>query len=64
ADFDTTISKQQCVKNVLENVKPGSIIVFHDSEKAFRNLEYALPIVLTSLQNDGYKFEEIVMKRV
>lgn len=62
ADFDKTISKQQCANNVLKNVKPGSVIVFHDSEKAFPNLEYALPVVLTTLKNEGYKFEEIVMK--
>jgi len=64
ADFDTTISPQQCTKNVLENVRPGSIIVFHDSQKAFPNLEYALPIVLTTLQHEGYRFEEMLMESV
>lgn len=45
-DFDNTISQEQCLKNVLKNIKPGSIIVFHDSEKAFKNLKYTLPKVL------------------
>lgn len=49
ADFDTTISREQCLDNVLSNVKPGSIIVFHDSVKAFNNLEYVLPKTLAFL---------------
>ena len=35
-DYDPGISKQQCLKNVLTQVKPGSIVVFHDSLKAFK----------------------------
>ena len=50
ADFDTTISREQCLDNVLSNVKPGSIIVFHDSVKAFKNLEYVLPKTLAFLK--------------
>jgi hypothetical protein len=30
ADFDQTISREKCLKNVISNIKPGSIIVFHD----------------------------------
>lgn len=62
ADFDTGISPGQCAKNVLENVEPGSIVVFHDSEKAFKNLEFALPLVLKTLEKDGYKFWKIAME--
>jgi peptidoglycan/xylan/chitin deacetylase (PgdA/CDA1 family) len=51
ADFDIMISKEKCLKNVLNNIQSGSIIVFHDSEKAFQNLEYALPRVLETLKN-------------
>jgi hypothetical protein len=36
ADFDQTITKERCLKNVVSNIKPGSIIVFHDSVKAFK----------------------------
>ena len=59
ADFDTKTSKEQCVENVLRKVKKGSIIVFHDSEKAKEKLYHALPIVLESLTNKGYKFKSI-----
>jgi peptidoglycan/xylan/chitin deacetylase (PgdA/CDA1 family) len=54
ADFDTTISKEQCLDNVLSNVKPGSIIVFHDSVKAFKNLEYVLPKTLDFLKENNF----------
>jgi peptidoglycan/xylan/chitin deacetylase (PgdA/CDA1 family) len=57
ADFDTTISPQQCVDNVLKNICPGTIIIFHDSVKAFKNLEYALPETLKFLDQNGYKCE-------
>lgn len=61
ADYDTTISPQQCYANVSKHVVPGSIIVFHDSEKAFPNLEFTLPKVLSDLANEGYAFEKISM---
>ena len=59
ADFDTSISQEKCLKNVLKNVKSGSIIVFHDSHKAFKNLEYVLPKTLEFLNNSGFVCEVI-----
>ena len=56
-DFDPNISVEKCTENVLKNVKNGSIIVFHDSEKAFPLLEHTLPIVLKKLQSLGYSFK-------
>ena len=58
-DFDNTISKEKCLENVLKNVKSGSIIVFHDSKKAFSNLEYALPRTLEFLKEKGFVCEKI-----
>jgi peptidoglycan-N-acetylglucosamine deacetylase len=43
ADFDQTITKEQCAENIMDNTVAGSIVVFHDSEKANRNLVWALP---------------------
>lgn len=54
-DYNRNISGSQVVKNVTRNVKPGSIIVFHDSVKASENLYYALPKVLEFLRSNGYK---------
>ncbi|WP_396168293.1 polysaccharide deacetylase family protein [Flavobacterium sp.] len=58
-DFDITITPEQCLENVLQNVKSGSIIVFHDSVKAFANLEYALPKTLEFLQQKGFVCAEL-----
>lgn len=55
-DFDPDLSGEECLKNVLANTKPGSIIVFHDSLKAFENLEYTLPKLIEYYKQKGYKF--------
>ena len=60
ADFDHKISKQKCLDNVIKNVRPGSIIIFHDSVKAFENLQYALPLTLKFLKDNGYNCEAIL----
>ena len=59
ADFDTSITPEQCADNVLKHTQAGSIIVFHDSEKAFKNLQYALPVVLQSLTERGLHFKAL-----
>ena len=61
ADYDTRYTFQQCTDHVLNNVEAGSIVVFHDSEKAFPNLKSTLPVVLKHLSDEGYKFEKLVM---
>lgn len=59
ADFDTKITPEKCLDNVISNVKSGSIIVFHDSKKSFKNLEYALPKTLAFLKEKGFSSEII-----
>lgn len=54
-DFDKNITPTQCYKFVTQNIENGSIIVFHDSKKAFKNLEVVLPKVLNFLKENGYK---------
>lgn len=49
ADFDQAITPEQCFVNLRYYTK-GSIIVFHDSEKAFPNLKFALPRFLKELK--------------
>jgi len=59
ADFDTTISKEKCLQNVLKNTTKGSIIVFHDSVKATERMKYALPKVLKYFSDKGFVFKGI-----
>ena len=58
-DFDHTISNERCLANVLDNARAGSIIVFHDSEKALKKLYYTLPKVLEHFSHLGYAFKAI-----
>ncbi|AWG24052.1 polysaccharide deacetylase family protein [Flavobacterium kingsejongi] len=58
-DYDRTTTPEKCLQNVLQNVAPGSIIVFHDSIKAFKNLEYVLPETLKFLKENNYEMLEI-----
>ena len=58
-DFDRTISNERCLANVLDNARAGSVIVFHDSEKALKKLYYTLPKVLEHFSHLGYAFKAI-----
>ena len=58
-DFDHSLSGVQCAKNVTKNAREGSIVVFHDSEKAFQRMEKALPETLKFFLEKGYAFEAI-----
>jgi len=58
-DFDIKLSPENCYQNVVNNVRNGSIIVFHDSLKAWDRLEYALPKTIEYLLAKGYRFEKL-----
>ncbi len=58
-DFDPKVNGQEAAKRVIRKSKPGSIIVFHDSAKAFKVLQEALPLVLSYFSGQGYSFETI-----
>ena len=58
-DFDSTISAEECLENVISNTEQGSIIVFHDSLKAEKNLKYALPKAIQILKDKGFVFDVI-----
>ena len=55
-DFDPHLSPEDCLRNVVRNAQPGSIVVFHDSLKAQEKLEFALPQVLAHFRELGYNF--------
>ena len=59
ADFDVSMKPERCAKIVLDRAEAGSVVVFHDSEKAFPNLRYALPRVLETFSGEGYSFQAL-----
>ena len=58
-DWLHTISKEECLSNIIDNASNRSIIVMHDSLKALDNVKYILPKVLSHFSKDGYRFEKI-----
>jgi peptidoglycan/xylan/chitin deacetylase (PgdA/CDA1 family) len=58
-DFDNSNTPQNCLANVVLKSEPGSVVVFHDSEKAFPALEYSLPRVLRFFSEKGYHFKAL-----
>jgi peptidoglycan/xylan/chitin deacetylase (PgdA/CDA1 family) len=58
-DFDTKLLPEKCLSNVLKHSENGSIIVFHDSIKAWDRLEYALPKALAYWTKQGFKFKSL-----
>ena len=58
-DYNSSLTGERVLQNVTKNVKPGSIIVFHDSDKASDNLSYALPRTLEFLQESGFTMKAI-----
>lgn len=56
-DFDPSISSAQCYRNVIEHTTNGSIIVFHDSQKAYGKLKDILRKTIIDLQGKGFQFD-------
>jgi peptidoglycan-N-acetylglucosamine deacetylase len=58
-DYDQSLHHEVIYHNVIDNVRNGSVIVFHDSVKAWPHLQIVLPKVLEWLQKNNYQFKLI-----
>ena len=58
-DWEKEVSKETCLNNVTSKATNGSIIVFHDSIKASKNMQFTLPKVLDYFSKKGFKFESL-----
>ncbi len=58
-DWRQDLNSDDIYNNIRLNCRPGSIIVLHDSIKAWPRLEGALPRILSYFHNEGYKTELI-----
>ncbi|MGV6830079.1 MAG: polysaccharide deacetylase family protein [bacterium] len=58
-DYSAKVTPNSCTKNVISKATKGSIVVFHDSLKAFKNLKVALPETLAYFSKKGYTFKRI-----
>jgi len=60
-DFSAEITPEICLKKSIRYARPGSIVLFHDSLKAARNMQYTLPRFLDHFNKMEYKFEALPM---
>jgi len=56
ADFDVSVTPEQCLNNVIKNTRAGDIVLFHDSLKAQERMAYALPRAMEYWSRKGYSF--------
>jgi peptidoglycan/xylan/chitin deacetylase (PgdA/CDA1 family) len=59
SDYNPRLSPEKCLRNSIRATRPGSIIVFHDSVKAARNMSYALPRYVEHFLEQGYEFKAL-----
>jgi peptidoglycan-N-acetylglucosamine deacetylase len=64
SDYSKSLSPQKCLAGSIRATRPGSIIVFHDSLKAERNMSYALPRYLDHFARQGYTFKTLPINPV
>ncbi len=58
-DFDSNLSTEKRLEIIRKKTKAGSILVFHDSEKAFPQLQKELPVLMEEWVKAGFRFEAI-----
>jgi peptidoglycan/xylan/chitin deacetylase (PgdA/CDA1 family) len=56
-DFDTDLSPERCLENVVFHLKPGDIVVFHDSQKAWDRMSHVLPRVLEHCSKNKWQIK-------
>jgi peptidoglycan/xylan/chitin deacetylase (PgdA/CDA1 family) len=58
-DYDPKLNREYSLKKMIKHSKNGSIVVFHDSEKAFENLKFLLPRYLEFLTQNGFELKHL-----
>ena len=58
-DYRHTLPPEHCLKQTIRACRPGSVIVFHDSYKAQRNMEFTVPRLIDHFGGLGYGFKAI-----
>ena len=59
ADFDEALNWETCAENIIHNVQPGHIIIFHDSTRAWDRMHLALPKVLEWFSMNGWTMKAL-----
>ena len=55
-DFEDRYTDKSRIAEVLRQVHPGSVLVFHDSVKCAERMRASMPVVVEKLIAEGYRF--------
>lgn len=58
-DYNPSLSEEKVLDIAKKYTRNGSIVVFHDSRKAFKNMKYAFPKAVKYWLDNGYTFETL-----
>lgn len=58
-DYNSRLTADKCLRNSIHATRSGSIIVFHDSYKAERNLTSVLPKFIEHFSSLGFEFKSL-----
>lgn len=58
-DWDAQLQPEKCYLRIQKKISNGDIVVFHDSEKAWDRMSYALPKLLKDFSDKGFTFSTI-----
>lgn len=61
-DYDSSVSAEKCFSLVRKFLKPGGIVVFHDSEKAREKVLEVLPRTLKHIREKGWNCQALSSK--
>jgi peptidoglycan/xylan/chitin deacetylase (PgdA/CDA1 family) len=53
-DYNASLTSSAILKSVLPLLKPGAVVVMHDSVKAFPHLQVILPVILRYCQEQNF----------
>lgn len=59
ADYDAQLNPEKCLRQSIRHTQNGSVVVFHDSVKAWKNLSWVLPRYLDHFTAKGYVFKSL-----
>lgn len=62
-DYSPLVHPRTCLRNVTKFVRPGDIVVFHDSQKSYRNMRYAFPRALDHIRKMNLEFRVLEFEK-
>lgn len=58
-DYNPELNQNKALKNTIAATRSGSIVVFHDSHKAEKNVRYLLPRFIENCLEQGFHFDRL-----